>query len=285
MAGLEEPEAESPRSPGRGAWLTSSTVGVQYEADGEWSGPADHSPHRAVTPTPPGKSNRKKKTKILLDPNTGAKASIQSQRPSLSQSVTQGEQGEGRKTRVRSKSTDGFDSLLTSEGKQSVSQRHHALQPLHLVSPQYEILDTELLPNGQTLHGLPVSGHKYNKQRAASTGRKLKPLLNNTEKKLQQRLNAEPRHCSFHMEEESGIMRFSGSLRLDTMDLVPGVSLSESLTAGPPVPLGNMAELRPMRRYPALPKLTTEQCSTQHSTQHSSGVHTAGVPAQAMSLE
>ncbi|XP_030214177.1 uncharacterized protein C2orf81 homolog isoform X2 [Gadus morhua] len=281
-AGLDKKEPGSPRPPCPEAQLNSSRV--QHEKHRERSGPADHSPHRIATPTPPGKSDRKKKMKILL--NTAAKESIQSSTQSLSRLVTQGEQEEDRKRRV-CLSTDGFDSLPASEGKQPVSKRHHVLQPLPLVSPQYEILDT-LLPKRQTIHGLPLSGHKYTKQRAASTSMKLKPLPNYTDHKakLQQRPNAqprtdswlEPRHHSTPVDE-SGIIRFSGSLRLDTMNLLPGVSLNESqglqnspLNTGTQVCLDNMAELRPIRRYPALPSLTTEQRST-------------GVPAQAMPLK
>lgn len=247
------------------------------------SGPADSGTQRAVPPTPPAKSNRNNnnKEKVRLNQNTAARESTRSSRRSLS--VKKGEREAGDERTVHSKATDRFDSLHTSAGRGPVSKRHHALRPPHLVSPQYEILDTQVLTKRQTTRGLPVSGHMGNKQCTVSTTiEALKPLSNCTDQKqtLQQKLNTqhesdlwlEPRNHISPVHKEKGIIPFYGSLRPDTVDLAPGVSLSESqgpLTASVAVQWENTAELRPMRRYPVLPMLTAVQRST-------------GAPAQAM---
>ncbi|KAK0147283.1 hypothetical protein N1851_013294 [Merluccius polli] len=268
---MESTEPKSTRPPCAPGQMTRTEP---QEKDREMSGPADNSTQRVVTRTPAAKSNRKKKMKVQLNPNIAAKPSVQSPRQSLSRSVIKGDQDEGEKRMVYSKSTDRFDLLPTSDGRQPMSKRHHALRPPQLILPQYEILDTQLLPKRQTIRGLPVSGHRYNKQCTESTTIKvLKPLSNCTDQKakLQQRRNTQPGSNAVY--KEKGIKTFCGSLRLDNMDLAPGVSLSESqriwpLTASITDQSDITAALRPMRRYPALPMLTTEQRST-------------GTPAQA----
>ncbi|KAK0149209.1 hypothetical protein N1851_010267 [Merluccius polli] len=220
------------------------------EKDREMSGPADNSTQRVVTRTPAAKSNRKKKMKVQLIQILRQNHQSSRQDQSLSRSVIKGDQDEGEKRMVYSKSTDRFDLLPTSDGRQPMSKRHHALRPPQLILPQ------------------------YNKQCTESTTIKvLKPLSNCTDQKakLQQRRNTQPGSNAVY--KEKGIKTFCGSLRLDNMDLAPGVSLSESqriwpLTASITDQSDITAALRPMRRYPALPMLTTEQRST-------------GTPAQA----
>jgi len=224
--------------------------------------------------------------KVQLQPNMAAKVSIQSPRGPLSRSVIKGEQAEGEKRVVHPKSIKSCERLLpTSEGRQPTSKHsHHAFRPPQPVTPQYEILDTQLLPKRQTVRGpgLPISRHKsHNRQCMVSTTIKdLKPLSNCTDRKAKprQRRHTQPgsdlwlelgNDSISAVHEDEGISKIPGGLRLDIMVLAPGVSLSkpQGLQMSPrsartPVPLESTAELRPMRRYPALPMFTTQQGST-----------------------
>lgn len=282
VARPENPEPESVRPP-----CATAHAPEQHE-DTDREPPADSSStQRFAGPTPPAEIHRKKTMKVQLQPNMAAKVSIQLPRRLLSPVIKgAGEEGEKTVRMVHPKSTKSFDSFLRpSAGRQSMSKRghHHTFRPPQLVTPQYEIRDTQLLPKRQTVRGpgLPISGHKYNRQHTVSTTIKdLKPLSNCTDEKAKARQSQLPHPGSdFRLEhgndsisathKEEDIIMFSGSLRLDTMALAPGVSLGESqgprmspLSARIPVPLESTAKLRPMPRYPASPMCTTQQGST-----------------------
>ncbi|KAJ3604108.1 hypothetical protein NHX12_028849 [Muraenolepis orangiensis] len=176
VASLENTEPTSRRRPCTEAQLISPTE--QQGQDRGTSGPADNK-KRVVTPMPPAKSSLKKIMK-----NTSQQ---QPRRPLFGPVIKQGQEADAAKRTVPSKSTttDGFDSLHTSGGRQPVmSKRHPALRPPQLVSPQSEILDTQqLLNKRQTTRGLPVSsGQKYNKP-STTTIKVLKPSSNGTDQK------------------------------------------------------------------------------------------------------
>lgn len=270
----ENPEAESDGPPCATSQLISAPE--QHE-DTDREPPADSSnTQRFDGPTPPAKIHRKKTMKIQQQPNMAAKVSPRQ----LLSPIIKGAGEEGEKRMVHPKSTKSFDSFLRpSADRQSMSKRdhQHMFRPPQLVTPQYEIRDTQLLPKRQTVRGpgLPISGHKYNSQRTVSTTIKdLKPLSNCTDEKAKARQSRLPPPgpdsiSTAHKEED--IITFSGGLMLDTVALAPGVSFSQSQvpwmtqSASIPAPLESTTELKPIRRYPS--SFNSQQASTGLQTQ------------------
>ncbi|XP_071756503.2 uncharacterized protein C2orf81 homolog [Centroberyx gerrardi] len=160
----------------------------------------------------------------------------------------------------------------------------HSCLPRHGVSPQYEILDTNhTKPHPKRPSRLSIPERRLDKQQTEWTGSSLKPLTSCVDQpaKLQGRNGADVwlslrKKSTPTGHKREGIIPFSGSLRLDTMDLVQGVSLVDpQVVQLNPLKLNRPAQstkLRPMRSGPAVPLFSVEQL-------------TAGPPPQVTPLE
>uniref|UniRef100_A0A3Q2T052 Uncharacterized protein n=1 Tax=Fundulus heteroclitus TaxID=8078 RepID=A0A3Q2T052_FUNHE len=133
--------------------------------------------------------------------------------------------------------------------------------PRHCIFPQYEIVDNNLRKPGpqKTTGGLPRLEPKSAKQQTERPGTSLKPPKTISKEKPQKINNNDVRALKQEMERRV----LFGPLRLDTMELAKGVSLSGSQAADSTPLRGNgpsqPTDLKPIKRNVTLPLYSVGQ--------------------------
>ncbi|XP_029916398.1 uncharacterized protein C2orf81 homolog isoform X2 [Myripristis murdjan] len=234
--------------------------------------PTDHQSRRVLTPLPPLKSNHKKGRQIHKP------SSSRTQKPPWSTSSS----AERKDTATKSENTehspavctDRLESVPLRKEHRRLPKLNHACLPQHCVSPQYEIVDTrDTKPHSKRVSALSTSQQRLSQQRTESTVNSLKLSYNSMDQpaKLQGTNVADVRLSLWKKSSPTGqkrdrIVPFSGSVRLNKMDLAPGVSLVDpQVVQVNPVklcPSTQSAQLRPMPSSAAVPLFSVEQLTT-----------------------
>uniref|UniRef100_A0A8C7W758 Uncharacterized protein n=1 Tax=Oncorhynchus mykiss TaxID=8022 RepID=A0A8C7W758_ONCMY len=203
-------------------------------------------------------------------PTTPTEDYLQSPRHSLNSSVTEEEEYVETCPNISVQSAKlhpqrgGFPSLRRLD---------LARLPRHRVWPQYEVLDASPSKHHPLrTRGPLAAGQNLEKQHTTQT-KAMKPLTNDKGPSMAQRrspltgavcLTIKKRSIP-HGGNSEGIVPFSGTLMLDSMELAPGVTLKGpqgtrfSPLKGCPAQLEHSAELRPIRNNLPVPLFSLEQ--------------------------
>lgn len=241
--------------------------------------PPDNGSCKALSFIPPPKSKGEKSKQINTSPATKTYRLRKSPRYSLSSSEEKEDDKKIEKEKKRASLSPTLRSkfLHQREDYQTIPRPNRVRLPRLYVLPQCEILDTIHTKPHANRHSVPhVPEQLHDKQHSAWTVHTPKPLTNHRDQLTTLQRRHAPLDTALWLSpgktpspkvgERKGIIPFSGTLRLDTMELVPGVSLkdAQSVRLSPlkvcaPAPPKHTAELRPIRSSPAGLLLSVEQ--------------------------
>nr|XP_046203966.1 uncharacterized protein C2orf81 homolog [Oncorhynchus gorbuscha] len=203
-------------------------------------------------------------------PTTPTEDYLQSPRHSLNSSVTEEEEYVETCPNI---SVQSAKLCPQRGGLPSLRRLDLARLPRHRVWPQYEVLDASPSKRHPLRTGGPLAaGQNLEKQHTTQT-KAMKPLTNDKGPSMAQRRSALTGAVSLTIKRRSiphggnseGIVPFSGTLMLDSMELAPGVTLKGpqgtrfSPLKGCPAQLEHSAELRPIRNNLPVPLFSLEQ--------------------------